>query len=70
MKNRKVSAVLNAIAMVCWGILLYAGIYERKTVSAILYGICFLCCLISLILNISLIKKEKHHDTENNSTQA
>lgn len=65
MKNRKVSAVLNAIAMICWGILLFAGIFDGNTISSILYGLCFVCTLTSFILNIVLIKKEKHHDSDN-----
>lgn len=69
MKNRKVSAILNAVAMICWGVLLFTGIYQGNTVSAILYGLCFVCTLTSFILNIIVINKEKHHDQDNNSTQ-
>ncbi|MBP1560239.1 MAG: hypothetical protein J6C96_03215 [Oscillospiraceae bacterium] len=66
MKKIVAAITCNAIASVCWGILLYAGIYDGKTVGAILYGLCLVCSVISLILNIILLKKEKHDDSDKN----
>lgn len=62
MKKRVFAIVCNAIGIVCWGILLYAGIYDGKGVGAILYGLCFVCSLISLILNVVELKKEKKYE--------
>lgn len=59
MKNRVFAIVCNAVGIVCCGILLYAGIYDGKSVSAILYGLCFVCSLVSLILNVVELKKRE-----------
>ena len=56
MNKRNVTILCNIIALVCWGILLYAGIYEGKPKNIVLYGLCFVFTLISLIKNITGIK--------------
>lgn len=66
MKNRKAAAICNALAMVCWGILVYGGIYDGKVINIILYGICFVFSAISLILNITAIKKETNNNPRRN----
>ena len=51
MKNRIFALICNAVGIVGWGILLILGILDGKSMLAILYGICFVCSVISLILN-------------------
>lgn len=62
MKNRIVAIVCNSIAIVCWGILVWSGIYDRKPLSIVLYALCFVCSTISLIMNIVAVNKEKKSD--------
>lgn len=66
MKNRKNAIICHSLAMMCWGILVYAGIYYGKAINVTLYGLCFVCSMILLILNIASIKKEKHYDPDKN----
>lgn len=62
MKNRKVSAFCNGLAMVCCVILVLSGFIDGKLLYIILYSIFFVLSAVSLILNIVAIKKEKDYD--------
>lgn len=58
MKRRKIAIICNASAALCWGILLYGGVYNGKTFNIIMYGICFVLSVISLIWNLVIINNE------------
>ena len=60
MKKRKIAIICSAIAMVCWGILFYAGIYEKNTTRAVIYGLAFVCSMVTMIKHIIASKREKH----------
>ena len=57
MKNRIFAIICNVVGIVGWGFLLILGIFDGISMIAVLYGICFICSVISLILNVSQMKK-------------
>ena len=61
-----IAIICNCIAMACRGALVNAGIYDGKILSTVLYGICFVCSTISLIMTIIKLKKEENHNAAEN----
>ena len=52
-KNNKGFTLIELLAVI-----LILGIIDGKSMIAVLYGICFVCSVISFIQNVAQIKKE------------
>lgn len=63
MKDRKAASICYALAIICWGALTFCGVCDGNVTSVILYGICLVFSMISLIINVRALNKEAYNGT-------